>query len=182
MLYLYFKTDQLDKYVSDDAAQLLLVFIIEHAVLYIKALLKGMIPDQPEYLVLKELSDITRQRNEKKEKEKLAKLYIKLSRDTEAPDDTLEASNTQTVQEVCESKPVHNTATQLGVQMEKTVEPSEQEHIPTSKRTRLQPDDNLISELFERYDIDHSGTVNSSEELKQLCTNLLFKSGVRIKV
>lgn len=39
-------------------------------------------------------------------------------------------------------------------------------------------DDNvtrLIRTYFERYDLDNSGTINTTEELHQLCTNLCFK-------
>ena len=43
-------------------------------------------------------------------------------------------------------------------------------------------DDKLIADLFQRYDLDNSGTMNSHEELLQLTTNLLVKSSIRIKV
>lgn len=43
-------------------------------------------------------------------------------------------------------------------------------------------DDELVAELFERYDLDNSGTINSHEELLQLTTHLLVKLSIRIKV
>merc|ERR1712139_525301 len=33
----------------------------------------------------------------------------------------------------------------------------------------------MMHDYFTRYDLDGSGTINSSEELKQLCTNLVVK-------
>merc|ERR1719502_2290075 len=33
----------------------------------------------------------------------------------------------------------------------------------------------MMSDYFTRYDLDGSGTINSTEELKQLCTNLVVK-------
>jgi hypothetical protein len=35
--------------------------------------------------------------------------------------------------------------------------------------------DRMMLDYFNRYDIDTSGTINSAEELKQLCTNLVVK-------
>jgi len=35
----------------------------------------------------------------------------------------------------------------------------------------------LLLELFDRYDVDASGTLNSSDELKQLTMNVMFKLG-----
>jgi len=34
---------------------------------------------------------------------------------------------------------------------------------------------NMMRDYFTRYDLDGSGTINSAEELKQLCTNLVVK-------
>jgi len=36
-------------------------------------------------------------------------------------------------------------------------------------------EDSIIASLFERYDLDESGTINSNDELKQLCFNLCFQ-------
>merc|ERR1712072_401645 len=36
--------------------------------------------------------------------------------------------------------------------------------------------------MFDRYDIDRSGTLNSAKELRQLCTNLCIKLQLTIKV
>merc|ERR1712072_1288083 len=33
----------------------------------------------------------------------------------------------------------------------------------------------MMNDYFTRYDLDGSGTINSTEELKQLCTNLVVK-------
>merc|ERR1712086_394550 len=40
----------------------------------------------------------------------------------------------------------------------------------------------LISDYFNRYDLDGSGTINSKEELKQLCTNLVVKLDLDMEV
>lgn len=48
--YLFFATDQLERYVDDRTGQLLLVICVEHAVLIIKAVLQGCVPDMPEYV------------------------------------------------------------------------------------------------------------------------------------
>jgi len=40
----------------------------------------------------------------------------------------------------------------------------------------------LINDYFNRYDLDGSGTINSSEELKQLCTNLVVKLDLDMEV
>merc|ERR1712086_625355 len=35
--------------------------------------------------------------------------------------------------------------------------------------------ENMMNDYFTRYDLDGSGTINSNDELKQLCTNLVVK-------
>lgn len=37
----------------------------------------------------------------------------------------------------------------------------------------------MASSMFRRYDLDESGTINSSEEMEQLCLNLLCKLGIK---
>ena len=39
-----------------------------------------------------------------------------------------------------------------------------------------------LDRLFERYDIDESGTINTVEELKQICVNLFIRSNFRVDV
>ena len=51
-----------------------------------------------------------------------------------------------------------------------------------SGQSRALPDDGLIAELFQLYDLDLSGTINSHKELRQLTTNLMIKCGARVKV
>ena len=48
--------------------------------------------------------------------------------------------------------------------------------------TQLRPPESMVSDFFERYDLDHSGTMNSKEELRQLATNLIVKCAIRMKV
>lgn len=48
-------------------------------------------------------------------------------------------------------------------------------------RVQARPDDSLIAELFELYDLDHSGTMNSHNELLQLSINLVYKCGARVE-
>ena len=38
----------------------------------------------------------------------------------------------------------------------------------------------IITTCFKRYDLDQSGTINTSEELQQLCTNLCFKLKIMV--
>merc|ERR1712100_153706 len=40
----------------------------------------------------------------------------------------------------------------------------------------------LMQDYFNRYDLDGSSTINSSEELKQLCTNLVVKLDLPLDV
>jgi len=42
--------------------------------------------------------------------------------------------------------------------------------------------DDLVEKLFDRYDLDCSGTINSSTELRQLITNLLYHMGAKESV
>ena len=47
---------------------------------------------------------------------------------------------------------------------------------------QLRPADEVVQEFFNRYDLDKSGTMNSTEELRQLATNLIVKCSIRIQV
>jgi len=76
-IYLYFSTTELDRYVSGDKAKLLLIFVIEHALLYMKASIKGVIEDEPEYVMMQRLFDATRHQEEIKERKKLIKQQAK---------------------------------------------------------------------------------------------------------
>ena len=76
-LYLYFSTTDLDRYVSGDKEKLLLIFVIEHATLYTKATIKGVIEDEPEYVMMQRLFDATRHEEEIKERKKLIKQQTK---------------------------------------------------------------------------------------------------------
>ena len=40
--------------------------------------------------------------------------------------------------------------------------------------------DKLITDLFDRYDVDRSGTLNTKEELRMITINLCFKLGLPV--
>lgn len=79
--------------------------------------------------------------------------------------------------------PIHDTTITVGIEGMPTVPTVPTVQMGTfHKRAVPLPDDNLISDLFQRYDLDHSGTINAYEELLQLSTNLLVKSHVLLSV
>jgi len=56
-------------------------------------------------------------------------------------------------------------------------------HAKTERSKEEQEEDKraeIIAACFKRYDLDESGTINTSEELQQLCTNLCFKLKIMV--
>jgi len=62
------------------------------------------------------------------------------------------------------------------------VNPLHEEVHPLQKhRSRLNSEQvAIIAKLFEQYDIDRSGTINTADELEQLSINAVFKLGLRL--
>merc|ERR1712166_1640122 len=76
-----------------------------------------------------------------------------------------------------ESKPVAKSEEGKPAAKPEEGKPAAKQAAPAAEREAWMSEDleNMMNDYFTRYDLDGSGTINSNDELKQLCTNLVVK-------